>query len=111
MIRRHRISPRSAARLLTRSDDKVDEEDKPYLKLLLEKPEEAETIHNLSDSFRKLMEKHDRSGLDDWLSEAMTCGVRELRTFAQGYKGTMRRWLLELRNHGATGNSRGRSIG
>ena len=30
------------------------------------------------------MEKHDRSGLDNWLSQAMTCGVRELRTFAQG---------------------------
>ena len=84
VVRRHRISPRSAARLLTRSDDKVDEEDKPYLKLLLEKLEGAEAIRNLSDSFRKLLEKHDRSGLDNWLSEAMTCGVRELRTFAQG---------------------------
>ncbi|MBX5437712.1 MAG: ISL3 family transposase, partial [Alicyclobacillaceae bacterium] len=83
-VRRRSVSPRSAARLLTRSDDELDEEDKLYLRRLFEKIDGSETIRSLCIAFRGLLAKHDRGGLDGWLSKALACGIREIQAFAQG---------------------------
>ncbi|MCL6443752.1 MAG: ISL3 family transposase [Alicyclobacillus sp.] len=86
VLQHRRVSPRSAARLLTRSEDEMDEQDKLYLEELLEKVEGVRTVRCLFQSFQTLLEKHDRDGLDNWLSEAMTCGIREFRAFAHGIR-------------------------
>jgi transposase len=85
-LRHRRVNTRSAARLLARSDDEMDEDDKLYLKKLLEQVDGAGIIQGLCQSFRALFETHDPAGLDKWLGEAMACNVRELRAFAHGIK-------------------------
>ncbi|MCF8568616.1 ISL3 family transposase [Alicyclobacillus tolerans] len=83
-VRRHRVTPRSAAKLLITPDADVDDEDKPYLAKLLAEVEHAQVVQTLARSFKELMDRHDSQGLEGWLKNALGCGVREIRSFAEG---------------------------
>lgn len=78
------VSPRSAAKILTKPRDKVDDEDRPYLKRLLSNVEGTVVVRNLAISFYELMKQSDEGRLNEWLAEAKDCGVRELQRFARG---------------------------
>lgn len=49
------VSPRSAAKVLTKPRDKVDDEDRPYLNRLLSNVEGTVVVRNLAMSFCELM--------------------------------------------------------
>jgi transposase len=82
--RRHRVSPRQAAMLLTRKEGQIDDRDKPYRDQLLQEVQGAKEIQGMCVSFHDLIETHDSARLGDWLEQALRSGIREMQSFASG---------------------------
>ncbi|WP_157071208.1 transposase [Alicyclobacillus acidiphilus] len=86
IVRRHRVSRRAAAKLLTQPREHLKVGDMPYLTKLFAKVDGTTTLNELVQSFYNLMKVKNGSGLDNWLERAMASGIRELRNFAQGIR-------------------------
>ncbi|WP_206832725.1 transposase, partial [Alicyclobacillus fructus] len=83
-FRRRRMNPRHVARLLTRSSNELDDEDKQQIALIRDTVSGAHRVIELCQAFRELLNKHDAAGLERWVREARTSGIREIEQFSRG---------------------------
>lgn len=86
IVQKHYVSPRGAATILTRPLRNMNDEDKLYLTRLYKEIGGAKTIRKLILSFRKLMQQHNKAGLDKWILKAEKSKIKEIQNFARGIK-------------------------
>lgn len=77
-------SPRRIASLLQKSSEELNEKDRLYLDHLFELSPDIERAQSLTKKFISLMRKRKSEEFDDWLVEAESCHIPEMKAFARG---------------------------
>jgi transposase len=80
------LSPRQAMWLLVRRPDALTTEQAAYQVVLCDSCAEAAVVYPLAQQFITMVRARKDAELDDWLTAAETCSVRELRQFANGLR-------------------------
>jgi transposase len=66
--------------------DGLQEEEKSHLQALLVENQKLREIHQLAQSFQKMLSQKSPELLDDWLLKMEACGVKKLQNFASGLR-------------------------
>ncbi|RSO40620.1 hypothetical protein DMH15_14735 [Streptomyces sp. WAC 06725] len=74
----------SISRLLMSRPDHLPEDQRVFVKELLQRCPELHTTHQLIRAFATVFDKRRPAQLDDWIRRARTCGNPQLRIFAAG---------------------------
>jgi transposase len=80
------LSPRQAMWLLVRPPARLTTEDAAYRAALCACCPAAAAVYPLAQQFMTMVRARKAEELDGWLTAAETCGVRELRQFANGLR-------------------------
>lgn len=105
--RRHRMSPRRAAILLTTKSDQIDDRDKHYLEQLLQEVKGAKELQALCASFYVLMRTKDSSKLSAWIEAALRSSMEELNSFVAGIRQDMEAVLAGIKGPWSNGQLEG----
>lgn len=79
-------SPSQLAWLWMKDSDGLQEEEKTYLQVLFVENQKLSEIHQLAQSFQKMLSQKSPELLDDWLLKMEACGVKKLQSFALGLR-------------------------
>jgi transposase len=80
------LSPRQAMWLLVRRPDALTAEETAYRIALCDNCLDVAVVYPLAQQFMAMVRARKAEELDDWLTAAETCSVRELRQFAKGLR-------------------------
>jgi transposase len=80
------LSPRQAMWLLVRRPDTLTTEEAAQRVALCESCADAAIVYPLAQRFMRMIRERRASEFDAWLATAESCGVRELRQFANGLR-------------------------
>lgn len=75
-------TPRQVMWLLLEDPEQLDEVDRAYRAVLYQLCPELERAFGLAQGFQQVVRERSTAGLRDWLAQAESSGVRELRRFA-----------------------------
>ena len=76
------LSARQAARLLVRLSDKLAPEETQLRDALCSSSAQVATVHELAQTFCRIVRQHRADDFDTWLTSARNSGVTELHNFA-----------------------------
>jgi len=76
-------APRHLVWLLLRDSSKLNELEQHTLHFICENPV-GQKLYDLTQNYVTLMSKRDAPALDAWMERAMTCGIPDVESFAQG---------------------------
>ena len=77
-----RPSPRQLRYRLLREEHELEAEQQVFIKAFLDGCPEAQTLQRYAVQFCRMLKSRQADDFPDWLEEARTCGVLELRNFA-----------------------------
>jgi len=72
--------------LMMKDAGRLQEEEKTYLQALLVENQKLSEIHQLAQTFQKMVSQRSPDLLDGWLMKMEVCGVRKLQNFASGLR-------------------------
>ncbi|GGY03130.1 transposase [Streptomyces minutiscleroticus] len=72
------------SRLLMRRPDHLTEDQRVFVKDLLQRCPELHTVHQLIRAFATVFDTQHPARLDDWIRRTRICGIPQLRSFAAG---------------------------
>ena len=78
------LSPRALRWLLSRKREKLDQEEQTRLDQLLNLSPEVQTIYALLQAFLQMVRERKHQDLRSWMTQAVRCGIPELKSFVTG---------------------------
>jgi transposase len=81
-----RLSPARASWLYVSRSSILDEKQRRQIEQIRASHVDLDTAYNLTQTFVTMLAEHRESGLDDWLTQAEHCGIKELKSFAKGIR-------------------------
>ncbi|MBF8193970.1 transposase, partial [Nonomuraea sp. K274] len=82
-------SPFEVSRLLTSRPERLDEDQRIFVKHLLERCPELHTLHGLVRSFRNVFNKKRAILMDRWITSAQRSGIAQLVRFTAGLQNDL----------------------
>lgn len=83
---KRRLSPARASWLYVSRSSILDEKQRGQIEQICACHADLETAYHLTQTFVTMLAEHRETGLDDWLTQAEYCGIKELKSFAQGIR-------------------------
>lgn len=111
LLAKRDLSPRMAARLMSRPPETLQDEERKRLVQMLTQSKECRDSYSLAQSFSRMLKERQPARLRDWLSAARESKIPELKTFARGIESDLDAVRAGSRGPGATVRSKERSIG
>jgi transposase len=83
---KRRLSPSRASWLYVSRASTLDEKQRGQIERIRAAHADLETAYQLTQTFVTMLAEQRETGLDDWLTQADHCGIKELKSFAQGIR-------------------------
>ena len=83
---KRRLSPARASWLYVSRSSTLDEKQRRQIEQIRAGHADLDTAYHLTQTFVTMLAEHRETGLDDWLTQAEHCGIKELKSFAQGIR-------------------------
>ena len=81
-----RLSPARASWLYVSQAVKLDEKQRQQVAQIRTAHRDLDLAYELTQAFVSMLAEHQDTDLDDWLAQAEHCGIRELKSFANGIR-------------------------
>ena len=83
---KRRLSPARASWLYVSRSSTLDEKQRGQIEQIRACHADLDTAYHLTQTFVSMLAEHRETDLDDWLTQAEHCGIKELRSFALGIR-------------------------
>ena len=81
-----RLSPARASWLYVSQAVKLDEKQRQQVAQIRTAHRDLDLAYELTQAFVSMLAEHQDTDLDNWLAQAEQCGIRELKSFANGIR-------------------------
>src|SRR5215510_13673105 len=100
-------SPRQAAWWLCLDEDRLEQQEREYLKALTRLSPEIQTVRELTKEFQQLVKQRQEARLDQWRERVSRSGLSELKSFAEGLMNDEMAVREALRSKWSNGQTEG----
>ena len=83
---KRRLSPARASWLYVSRSSTLNEKQRGQIEQIRACHADLDTAYQLTQTFVTMLAEHRETGLDEWLTQAEHCGIKELKSFAQGIR-------------------------
>jgi transposase len=100
-------SAKRAAHLLLQEEAELKEEEKSFIGELMRSNPEVKQVCEMGKRFQEMVKERDGGPFEDWLKEALGCGIKEIAGFADGLRKDLAAVTEALRSEWSNGQTEG----